>query len=187
MLGKLKCKLLKQIRQRIADENDIPYVTRECTYQGSCKGTCPQCESELRYLEQQLAARKAMGKQIRVSALCAGLVPGASGSAPNTPESAPVPFEILSGTMPIDGPDAADDGILRPEDDRCSPDEPLVLGMMKGPDDWFTPGPGIGFETDGEPPLAGVPECPDDWFTPVPGLGFEADDDTLRAPEEHRD
>jgi hypothetical protein len=62
--------------------------------------------------------------------------------------------------MPIDGPDAADDGILRPGDDPCTPEEPLVLGMMKGPEDWFTPGPGIGFETD---------------------------DDTLRAPEEHRD
>ena len=66
-------------------------------------------------------------------------------------------------------------------------EEPLVLGMMKGPDDWFTPGPGLGFEADGEPPLAGVPECPDDWKTPGPGIGFEVDDDTLRAPEEHRD
>ena len=59
--------------------------------------------------------------------------------------------------------------------------------MMKGPDDWFTPGPGLGFETDGAPPLAGVPACPDDWKTPGPGIGFEVDDDTLRAPEEHRD
>ena len=45
MLGKLKCKLLKQIRQRIADENDIPYVTSECSHKGACKGTCPKCEA----------------------------------------------------------------------------------------------------------------------------------------------
>ena len=57
MLGKEKCRILKQIRQRIADENDIPYVTRECTFRGECKGTCPRCESELRYLERELALR----------------------------------------------------------------------------------------------------------------------------------
>ena len=54
MRDKDKCKILKEIRQRIADENDIPYVTRECSYQGECTGTCPRCESELRYLDQQL-------------------------------------------------------------------------------------------------------------------------------------
>ena len=48
MRGRQKCKILKEIRQRIADENDIPYVTRECSYQGECTGTCPRCESELR-------------------------------------------------------------------------------------------------------------------------------------------
>ncbi len=59
MLGRAKCKILKEIRQTIADENDIPYVTRECTYQGDCSGTCPKCESELRYLEQELEILKA--------------------------------------------------------------------------------------------------------------------------------
>ena len=39
MLGKEKCRILKEIRQKIADENDIPYVTHECKYQGECKGT----------------------------------------------------------------------------------------------------------------------------------------------------
>ena len=61
MLGKEKCRILKQIRQRIADENDIPYVTRECTFRGECKGTCPRCESELRYLERELALRASLG------------------------------------------------------------------------------------------------------------------------------
>ena len=55
MLGKEKCRILKEIRQRIADENDIPWVTQECTHKGSCRGTCPKCESELRELERQLA------------------------------------------------------------------------------------------------------------------------------------
>ena len=86
MKGKNKCKILKEIRQRIADENDIPYVTRECSYQGDCKGTCPKCEAELRYLEQELEKRRSLGKTVAVAAVAAGLsfslsacVPGGSG------------------------------------------------------------------------------------------------------------
>ena len=82
MLGKQKCKILKEIRQRIADENDIPYVTRECGFQGECSGTCPKCESELRYLEQQLALRASLGKRVAVAALCAGMTLSAAGCAP---------------------------------------------------------------------------------------------------------
>lgn len=73
MKGKNKCKILKEIRQKIADENDIPYVTRECTYQGDCKGTCPKCEAELRYLEQELEKRRSLGKTVAVAAVAAGL------------------------------------------------------------------------------------------------------------------
>lgn len=73
MMGKEKCRILREIRQRIADENDIPYVTSECRHQGECRGTCPKCESELRELERQLAARQAMGRRVTVAALCAGL------------------------------------------------------------------------------------------------------------------
>ena len=99
MLGKQKCKILKEIRQRIADENEIPYVTRECRYQGECSGTCPRCESELRYLEQQLALRASLGKRVAVTALCAGmaLCSAGCGSAQKNPE--PVTDE-LSGAVP---------------------------------------------------------------------------------------
>ena len=73
MIEKEKCRILKEIRQKIADENDIAYVTRECTHKGDCRGTCPKCESELRYLEKQLAARAAAGKRIAIAAICAGM------------------------------------------------------------------------------------------------------------------
>lgn len=73
MKGKTKCKILKEIRQKIADENDVPYVTRECTHQGDCKGTCPKCEAELRYLEQELEKRRSLGKTVAVAAVAAGL------------------------------------------------------------------------------------------------------------------
>lgn len=82
MIGKEKCRILKQIRQRIADENDIPYVTRECSFHGECKGTCPRCESELRYLEKQLAMRASLGKRVAVAALCASLSLGTAACSP---------------------------------------------------------------------------------------------------------
>ncbi len=79
MRGKNKCKILKQIRRKIADENDIPLITKECTYQGECSGTCPRCEAELRYLEQQLARRQALGKTVTVAALSVSLLASATG------------------------------------------------------------------------------------------------------------
>ncbi len=88
MRGKQKCKILKEIRQRIADENDIPFVTRECSFQGECTGTCPRCESELRYLEEELARRTALGKRVSVAALCVGI---ALTSAACTPQVKPDP------------------------------------------------------------------------------------------------
>ena len=83
MKGKNKCKLLKEIRQRIADENDIPYVTRECSYQGDCTGTCPKCEAELRYLEQELEKRRRLGKTVAVAAVAAGLSLTLTACTPN--------------------------------------------------------------------------------------------------------
>ena len=52
--GKQTCKILKEIRRQIAEANDIEFITSECQYQGDCLGTCPKCEAEVRYLEQQL-------------------------------------------------------------------------------------------------------------------------------------
>ena len=60
--GKQTCKILKEIRKQIAEENDIELVISECTYQGDCKGTCPKCEAEVRYLERELEKRQRLGK-----------------------------------------------------------------------------------------------------------------------------
>ena len=69
MSGKNKCKILKEIRQNIADANEIPFVTAECKYQGNCKGTCPKCEEEVAYLENELKKRQQAGKKIAVAGL----------------------------------------------------------------------------------------------------------------------
>ena len=51
--GKRICRQLRKIRRQIARENDIALVTTECRHKGSCLGTCPKCEAEIRYLEEQ--------------------------------------------------------------------------------------------------------------------------------------
>ena len=71
--GKNICKQLKEVRKRIAEENDIPLEIAECTYKGECRGTCPRCEAEVRYLENALADRLRLGKVATVAGLALGL------------------------------------------------------------------------------------------------------------------
>lgn len=73
MKGKEKCKALKEIRSKIASENDIAFAVSECSHQGDCLGTCPKCEAELRYLERELALRKNLGKTVAVFGLSTGI------------------------------------------------------------------------------------------------------------------
>lgn len=72
--GKKTCKILKEIRRQIAEANDIEYVVEECQYKGDCLGTCPKCEAEVRYLEQQLHQRQLLGKAVMVAGISAGLL-----------------------------------------------------------------------------------------------------------------
>ena len=58
MNGKEKCRILKQIRAAIAAQNDIDLVIEECPHKGDCLGTCPRCEEEVRFLEQELEKRR---------------------------------------------------------------------------------------------------------------------------------
>lgn len=96
MRGKAKCKILKEIRRRIANENEIPFVTRECGFQGECKGTCPKCEAELRYLEEQMENRRRLGKLVTVSALSLSLAVGTTACEPLFGER----VEPLEGDVP---------------------------------------------------------------------------------------
>ena len=71
--GKSTCKLLKDIRQQIADVNGISYQPKECHHKGDCAGTCPACEEEIRYLERELKARKGNGFGMKVAGIAAGI------------------------------------------------------------------------------------------------------------------
>ena len=149
MLGKAKCRILKEIRQKIADENDIPYITRECTYQGDCSGTCPRCESELRYLERELAARQRLGRTVAVTALCAGMALGASGCD----EDAIGSGQELAGA-PEEPPQVVE---VQP---KTQPSEDDVVGYMASPEPEVAPQGDPNGSGDGYDELAGMPEEP---------------------------
>ena len=70
--GKQTCKILKEIRRQIAEDNDINLVIEECTYKGDCLGTCPRCEAEVRYLERELEKRQRMGKVAVIAGMSLG-------------------------------------------------------------------------------------------------------------------
>ena len=71
--GRSTCKLLKDIRQQIADANGISYRPKECHHKGDCAGTCPACEEEIRYLERELKACKGNGFGMKVAGIAAGI------------------------------------------------------------------------------------------------------------------
>ena len=83
--GKQTCRILKEIRRQIAEANDIEFATSECRYKGDCLGTCPKCEAEVRYLEQQLRARSLAGKAVALAGISAGMIlmSGCSGASTN--------------------------------------------------------------------------------------------------------
>ena len=149
MRGKEKCKALKEIRQKIAEENDIAFAVSECTHQGDCRGTCPKCEAELRYLERQLEIRKNLGKAVVVAGISAGMCAPMVACNPieaisdviedvyyiiNPDElgGATQPPEDLDGDVQYIPPDdvAGMEG-PRPEDDYDEPDGEDILGGLE--------------------------------------------------------
>ena len=95
--GKSTCKLLKSIRQQIADANGISYQPKECQHKGDCAGTCPACEEEIRYLERELKARKGNGFGMKVAGIAAGIcatvmpmTAAAQGVKPDSTANSPV-------------------------------------------------------------------------------------------------
>ena len=82
--GRNICNQLKEVRKRIAEENGIPLEIEECTYKGECRGTCPRCEAEVRYLENALADRLRLGKVATVAGLALSLAATAQAQAPQT-------------------------------------------------------------------------------------------------------
>lgn len=120
MNGKQKCRILKQIRQEIARENDIDLVIAECTHRGACRGTCPRCEAEVRYLERELEKRRQLHRRIALAGISAGVTLALSGcqaieAALDAISPSPTPeaeIEDLSGYVPCDTTVVPDDAFV---------------------------------------------------------------------------
>ena len=113
--GKNTCKILKEIRRQIAEANDIEFITSECRYHGDCLGTCPKCEAEVRYLEQQLEKKRLAGKAATIIGVSMGITSLASTSiltsCKQSPQKPPIEnidsidHEIILGDIDISMPD----------------------------------------------------------------------------------
>ena len=109
--GKNICNQLKEVRKRIAEENDIPLEIEECTYKGECRGTCPRCEAEVRYLENALADRLRLGKVATVAGLALGLA--ATTAQAQTPvQSTPIPDSITRHENLVEGEIDEEDNVF---------------------------------------------------------------------------
>lgn len=87
--GKHICNTLKTIRLDIARANGISYAPRECHHEGDCAGTCPACESEMRYLEREIARRRNLGRAAVVAGVSMSLS-SLSAMAAQAPPSVPM-------------------------------------------------------------------------------------------------
>ena len=66
MNGKEKCKILKQIRQEIAQRNGIDYIPSDCNNEGDCLGYCPICEKEAEFILSEINKKIKDGHSVRI-------------------------------------------------------------------------------------------------------------------------
>lgn len=67
--GRKICNALRAIRIKIAKENGISYMDDECTSKGPCRGTCPRCDAEIYYLNEELRKKRERGEKIIISGI----------------------------------------------------------------------------------------------------------------------
>ena len=130
--GKQTCKILKEIRRQIAEANGIEFVTSECRYKGDCLGTCPKCEAEVRYLEQQLRSRQRMGKAIALAGISAGMI-ALSGCGNGENKSANNDSETLQGE-PMEMVDTFEwtEGEVEREDEAPAIEDTVSNSVLSG-------------------------------------------------------
>ena len=102
MRGKEICRTLKNVRRAIAQANSISYEPTECTHKGPCAGTCPRCEQEMRYLEQQLSLRKRLGKAVAVVGVAlSAITPSQAQAQTPVPSDNILTDKLQQDTLPV--------------------------------------------------------------------------------------
>ncbi len=142
MTGKDKCKILKEIRRQIAEQNEIEWVVSECKHKGNCRGTCPKCESEVRKLERELDLRRKIGKKIALAGISAAFIAGLAGCGIARGGSGPVGGggDDLSGAVPYIEETTGDEIFL--DGDVAEPESETDIYILDGEvaseDDWLS-------------------------------------------------
>jgi TonB family protein len=104
--GKRTCNVLKAVRLQIAKANEIKYEPHECHHEGPCAGTCPACEAEVKYLEQQLVIRRMLGKAVVLTGIAASmtsLTACGQNKLPNGCENDTTITELAGDVADVDG------------------------------------------------------------------------------------
>ena len=130
--GKRTCEVLKAVRLEIAKANDIKYEPRECHHEGPCAGTCPACEAEVKYLEQQLQVRRMLGRAVMVTGIAVGLTSLTAcgqNKLPNGCDNDSTETELAGDVEDVDGM------MEMPEPEE----EEVVRGKMPAPVDTIRP------------------------------------------------
>ena len=67
MTGKKKCKILREIRKQLAEDNGITYLSKDCGSDSFyCDGHCAITQAEEKYLENEINDKASKGQRIRI-------------------------------------------------------------------------------------------------------------------------
>lgn len=129
--GKRTCNVLKAVRLQIAKANEIKYEPHECHHEGPCAGTCPACEAEVKYLEQQLQMRRVLGRAVVLTGIAASMTSLTACGQNKVPKGCENDSTIteLAGDVAVDG------YMEEPEPEV----EEVVRGKMPAPVDTIRP------------------------------------------------
>ena len=94
--SKITCETLKAIRKQVADANGIVYTPAKCDFEGICAGTCPACESEREYIENQLSLKRKAGNIVKIAGLVTSLTTLAPLATVAQEMNSPEPTETIS-------------------------------------------------------------------------------------------
>jgi len=135
--GKTICGVLKTIRKQVADANEIKYEPRECNHQGECRGTCPACEAEVRYIEQQLNIRRQLGKAVAIVGISAGLsaLTGCGVKAKKADSISDEKSKLTDGKMMVENVETVDGDVdyLSPVDTVIIKKDPATIKKRTAP------------------------------------------------------
>lgn len=128
--GKEKCEILRDIRKKIAEINGIKFEPAECHHKGPCLGTCPVCDEEIKYLDEQLQLKKERGEEVIFAGLAADEIKEVNPENEDETDDGEIrmgmrtPFEIQSEDSNNNNFDT-DDGIIS------------ARGMIEPDDKWI--------------------------------------------------